>query len=157
MCGNHEARLWNLQHHPKALVSDLAKLIISQVETAVKGIRAELVPYGYKVWREYGGYKLMHGTMFNENACRDHAEAYGNCIFGHTHRAGMASGRRSDHPTAFCTGSLAAVEALDYASQRRSTLGWSHGFVWGEYSDDAAVFYLHVQPQGVMEWRLPSV
>jgi hypothetical protein len=93
--------------------------------------------------------------MYGENATRDHAEALGNCVHAHTHRPGIAKGRRSDNPTGYCAGTLASIPAMEYAKTNRSTLSWAGGMVWGEYCDDASQLYLHEQPQGVTEWRLP--
>jgi hypothetical protein len=51
---------------------------------------------------------------------------------------------------------LADIPAMDYASKRRSTLAWSHGIVFGEYTDKSAQLYLHQWPQNEQKWTLPS-
>ena len=155
-CGNHEDRLWRLQHSSNAILSHCAAGVIGEIEKACKGLKAELVPWtGIHQGRVIGGYRFMHGVFFNENATRDHAEAYGNVIHAHTHRAGVAKGRRSDNPTGFSVGTLTRMGAMDYAKARRATMAWSGGFVWGEYTDNQAVLWLHEQPSNVAEWRLP--
>jgi hypothetical protein len=154
--GNHEIRLWRLRNNHNAIVSDCANRIISSIETKAAALGALYVrEWGIHAHVMLGDYKLMHGYLFSENACRDHAEAHGNVIHAHTHRAGVQKGRRDDCPTGYCVGTLSNVPAMEYASVRRSTLSWSGGLVWGEYCDDRLVCWLHEQPQGQVEWRLP--
>ena len=155
-CGNHEARIWRLAHHYNAIVSELSKHVIERIQSRCKRQRAELVEYD-GVWqqRTIGNFKFMHGVFYSENAARDHAEAYGNCVHGHTHRSGIAKGRRDDNPTGFNVGTLTKIPNMDYANTRRATLAWSQGFVFGEYCDDLCQLYLHEQPRNLTEWRLP--
>lgn len=155
LMGNHEDRVYRLRHHYNAIVSELATNICEDIETTAKAIKCEIVPWSFKQSRKVGNYSLLHGWFFNENCCRDHAEAFGNCVFAHAHRAGIGKGRRSDNPTGICVGTLANIPNMDYAKARRSTLSWSAGIVWGEYTDSSAVMWLHEQPQGQPEWRLP--
>jgi hypothetical protein len=157
-CGNHEARLWSLAEHHNAIVAECAAHIVQSINTTAAGIGAKLITYK-GVWSglDIGGFRYCHGTVYNENACRDMAEMYGNVVFAHTHRAGVAKGRRSDNPTGYCVGTLTSVPNMDYASTRRATLSWSAGFVWGEYTDTQSVLWLHEQPTSVPVWRLPSV
>lgn len=80
---------------------------------------------------------------------------YKGVVFAHAHRAGMATARNWSCTVGYCTGHLMRPELAEYAKVRKSTYAWSAGLVWGEYSDDNTVAWLHVQPQGAMEWRLP--
>ena len=154
--GNHEARLWRLANHHNAIVSECAQGLIERIRTAAAICKAEYVEdWSIRAYRTLGNYKVMHGYMYGENACRDHAEAHGNVIFAHTHRAGMAKGRRDDNPTGYCVGTLSNIPNMDYAAARRSTLSWAGGFVWGEYCDTQTVCWIHEQPQGQTVWRLP--
>jgi hypothetical protein len=156
MCGNHEARLYRLQKHHNAIIRELSGDLIERIRTTAAICKAEIVEdWSIRAYRTIGNYKLMHGYMYGENACRDHAEAHGNIIFAHTHRAGMAKGRRDDNPTGYCVGTLSNIPNMDYAAARRSTLSWAGGFVWGEYTDDQAVCWVHEQPQTQSVWRLP--
>ena len=153
--GNHEARLWRLQNHHNAIVSDCAGQIINRLRMATTRLKAEYVEdWGIRAWRRLGNYLLGHGYLFGESFLRDTAESHGNTIIAHAHRAGMATGRRSDAATAYCVGTLSDIPNMDYASARRSTLSWAAGFVWGEYTDTQTVCWLHIQPQGQKEWKL---
>ena len=156
--GNHEARLWRLAQHHNAIIRELSGDLIMKIRTRAAICRAEYVEdWSIRSWRKIGNYKFGHGYLYSENFLRDTAEAHGNCVVAHAHRCGSANGRRDDAATAFCVGTLANIPVMDYASARRSTLAWSAGFVWGEYTDDRAVIWLHRQPQGEKEWRLPIV
>jgi len=95
--------------------------------------------------------------MYGENAIRDHAEAHGNVIHAHTHRPGIATGRRDDHPTGICVGTLTARRSMEYAKSRRATLSWGQAFAWGEYTDNYANFNLCMGPneQNGARWILP--
>ena len=155
-CGNHESRIWRLAQHHNAIISELSQNLIERIQTTSKICKAELVEdWGSKSWRKIGNFKFGHGYLFGEQFLRDTAESHGNCVVAHAHRAGQANARRDDSVTAYCVGTLCDVPRMDYASARRSTLSWSAGFVWGEYCDDRCQLYLHQQPQGEKEWRLP--
>lgn len=142
LCGNHEDRLWRLRAHPKAIVAECAARIVSDIQQLCDRARIKLIPYAYEAHYQLGNYKLLHGVLFGENATRDHAEMFGNCVHAHTHRPAVAQGRRADHPTAYCVGTLANIPAMDYAKTRRSTYGWGYGFVWGYYSNTQCVLQL---------------
>lgn len=155
--GNHEARITRLQDHPNAIVSYAAEKICEALDEECKKLKCTVVRYtGINQGITFGGYRYMHGVMFNEMAVRDHAEAFGNCVFAHTHRCGIAVGRRSDSPRAYCVGTLTRRENMDYASARRSTLAWSQGFVWGYYGDDWSQLWLHEHNRALSQWVLPS-
>jgi predicted phosphodiesterase len=156
LCGNHESRLWTLMEHHNAIVAGLAHSIVSDIKKTCKSLNCKVIPWDYQQAYKLGNYSLMHGFYFNEMACRDHAEAFGNVIFVHTHRVAIAKGRRSDSPTGINCGCLIDVKHAGYAKARRATLSWANGFAFGEYCDDKLVAYVHEQPQGVDEWRLPS-
>jgi hypothetical protein len=159
-CGNHEARLFKLADHYNSIVAELAGNVIREIEKTCHKLHAELIPYNIlRGHRIIGGYRYLHGYFFNELAARDHAETFGNCVFAHTHSVCEARGRRIDMPRALCVGTLARIPNLDYALQRRKTLSWSQGFVWGEYCDNESMLWLHDNGQNLdsRTWRLPIV
>jgi hypothetical protein len=139
-----------------AIVAHCAETVVRGIESHCRKLKASLRTYT-GVWQGemLGNYRLMHGVFYSENATRDHAEAYGNVIHAHTHRAAVAKGRRSDNPTGYCVGTLTTASNMDYASTRRATLSWSQGFVWGEYCDDQAQLWLHENQTG-KAWHLPA-
>ena len=154
--GNHDERPYRFLNDPNAMVRELSEMLVEGIEREMKRAKIQWL----NTWSNYqffqlGGYKWMHGYMFNETAARDHAEAHGNVVFAHTHTTQFAKGRRDDSPTGICVGTGTKFGNLDYAKTRRKTLSWSQGFVWGEYYDDRAVLWLHEQPRTETEWRLP--
>jgi Calcineurin-like phosphoesterase len=156
LCGNHEDRLWQLMHSRNSIVQYCASQCIATIKDKCEGLGAKLIPYdGLRQGVKLGGYTYLHGCMYGENAVRDHAESLGNCVHAHTHRPGVAKGRRSDNPTGYCVGTLASIPAMEYAKNNRSTLSWSGGMVWGEFCEDQSQLWLHEQPAGATEWRLP--
>jgi hypothetical protein len=132
--GNHEARLFKLAGGPNALASHAASLVIDEIERAAKKLKAKLLPYHIRSYAELGGTKFLHGYMFNVQAIRDHAEAYGRCVIGHLHRVGQERARTLHGVSGYCVGMLARFD-MEYASTRRATLAWSQGFAYGHYTD----------------------
>lgn len=136
LCGNHEARLWRDRLSHNALRVQAAESVIDEIEKCCFELRAKLIPYD-GVWQVHklGNFTFTHGTIYNENSCRDMAETYGNVIFAHTHKVSQQYGRRIDNPIGISVGTLTRKGAMEYANTRRSTLAWSQGLVYGEYID----------------------
>ena len=156
LAGNHEDRLWRLQNDQNNIVSSLAHRCVVDIQKAVNDLGAVFVPYaGHYQQYKLGNFKLMHGTIFSENACRDEAETHGNCVCAHTHRTGVSPGRRDDHPKCFNVGTLTRRAAFEYSKTRRSELSWSQGFVYGYTSDTRCQFWLHEQDRNSTDWVLP--
>lgn len=158
LCGNHEDRLWRLRAHHSAVVAELTSMLVSEIESTCRRLRAPLFPWSGS-WQGVmlHGWRFMHGTLFSENATRDHAEAYGNVIHAHTHRPAVAKGRRIDNPTGICVGTLTRIRELEYAKARRATLSWGQAFAWGELGPKGSFVNLCLGPQEGQEgeWRLP--
>lgn len=156
--GNHEIRLWKLAEHPNAVTSTAAGRIIEDIRKLSDKLKANYVQH-YDInrsWIQLADTRFLHGFMYNEQAIRDHAEAYGRCVMAHLHRVGSATGRRSDHPTAFCVGTLANIPSMTYANTTRSTMAWQHGAAYGEYSDtECHVWLTQGSPNEEGGWRLP--
>lgn len=155
--GNHEDRIVQLCHDHNNIIACAADAVLRDMLQPLKAIKCAVIPYTIhaKGWYQLGGYKWGHGHLWNENYLRDTAEAVGNCVVAHAHRAGVAKGRRSDNPTAYGVGTLCDVEKMGYAARRRSTLSWSAGFCFGEVCADAAQLCLWEWPQGTTSFRLP--
>lgn len=158
LLGNHDIRAWKLADHPNALIARAAQASRNEFLTAIERGKANLVDDYHinRSWITLGDTKFLHGFMYNVNAIRDHAEHFGKCVIAHLHRAGFEPARRSDHAVGYCVGTLANIDAMDYAATRRATAAWSHGFVWGEYNDNECHINLCHAPQGqVGAWRMP--
>jgi len=155
--GNHENRIVTLARHYNTMTATAARSVLDSVRKAQRADKVPLIPYTVHAegWYQLGDFKFGHGHLFSENFIRDSAERWGNCVVAHAHRGGMAKGRRSDCPTAFCVGTLCDPEKMTYASGRAGTLAWSHGIVWGETDHKTTRLFLAEWPQGESEWRLP--
>ena len=133
-------------------------MLISEIETTCRRLKAALFTYRGG-WQGVivNSWRFMHGTMYGENATRDHAEAYGNVIHAHTHRPSLAKGRRIDNPTGVCVGTLTRIREMDYAKNRRATLSWGQAFAWGAIGPKGASVNLCVGPAESQEgeWQLP--
>jgi hypothetical protein len=158
-CGNHDLRAEKYRHHHNAVIRGFAQLLWDRMMEPVKRHAHTVIEYNDvhdRSWYHLGGYRWGHGVLFGEQFLRDSAESFGNCVIAHAHRAGMARGRTSEASIALSPGTLANVGAMDYAAKRRSTLSWSHGVVFGWYSDDSAELLVHQWPQGEVRWALPN-
>ena len=83
-----------------------------------------------------------HHAASSVSAARDHAETLGmNCVFGHTPRVAQEQGR-SQRPVVGSNIGCGIDLNVGYAKSRRATLGWSHGFAFGEYNDQACTVNL---------------
>lgn len=157
--GNHEERAKRYLHHHNAVIRGFAEAVwarmVEPIERHAKVFikHHSVLPHG---WFKLGGFSWGHGTLFSENFLRDSAETWGNCVVAHAHRAGIAYGRRADNPVAFSPGTLADLPAMEYAHKRRGTLAWSHGIVFGEYTENSSHLYLHQWPQNEQTWALPN-
>jgi predicted phosphodiesterase len=154
--GNHDIRPYKLMDSTNAIIAEAAQSVCEYLNSQYRRLKIEvLTHWGIKHYFEFGGVRYMHGTIYNEMSPRDMAESYGNVVFAHTHRAGMMKGRRPDNPTGYCVGTLANIDAMEYAQARRATLAWSAGFVFGEYCETESQLWLHENGQR-QEWRLPT-
>lgn len=160
LCGNHEDRLWKLEYSKNEIVAECARLLKGKIEKTCEILDAELIPYtGVFQKYRFSNVLVTHGTIYNENSCRDMAEMYNeaqNIIFAHTHKVGFAKGRRSDNPSAYSVGTLTRREAMKYAKNRRSTMAWSQGIVFGEYNDEIALPQVYEHPVSLLgqPWKI---
>ena len=156
LCGNHEARLWRDMNSSNELRVNAAENAITAIETTCLKLQARLIPYT-GVWQAYplANYKFTHGTIYNENACRDMAGVYGNVIFAHTHKASQQAGRTYHPSMGISVGTLTRRGAMEYANTRISTLAWSQAFVYGEYNENALYPTLHIHDISQPTWKLP--
>lgn len=154
--GNHENRLVRLAGHYNQVIATAAQATLDGILASLPR-SAVVVPYRVTEdgWYSVADYRFGHGHLYGENFLRDTAEAWGNTVVAHAHRTGMAKGRRIDGPKCYCVGTLADVSRMDYALGRRATLAWSHGFVWGEFTETRCNLWLHEWPRGETQWNLP--
>lgn len=160
LCGNHEDRLWRLEESSNEVVAACAHMLKDKIIKTCEILDAELIPYT-GVYQKYlfSNALVTHGTVYNENACRDMAEMYNEAnviIFAHTHKVGVSKGRRSDGPTAYNVGTLTRIGSMPYAKTRRATMAWSQGIVYGEYTDNVCLPQIYEHPHSMIgePWRI---
>jgi len=160
--GNHEARLWRLSQSKNEVIAECARSLLLQIQQHALKLKAKQVPYrGIWSGARIGNGFITHGSIYNENACRDMAEMYAKdgvsvVIFGHTHAPGIAMGRRDDNPIGINVGTLTRRACMDYANTRRKTFSWGQAICYGEYSDNLVVPTLYVHPLELtgQPWRI---
>jgi predicted phosphodiesterase len=134
--GNHEARAAALMHSGNAVVAYAAGQVMAKIETDLARYKTEIIPYKgilRESVRYFGGTAFMHGALYNVSAARDTAETVGShVVFGHTHRIAVEAARSYADAIGYNIGCLTRLD-MEYAAGRRATLGWRHGFCFGEY------------------------
>jgi hypothetical protein len=127
------------------VVSYAAGQVLARIDDAAKEMKARVVPYAGlrpEACTQLGDTLFLHGVLYNVSAARDHAEALGmNCVFGHTHRVAQEAGRCQRPVVGYNIGCGIDL-SVGYAKGRRQTLGWAHGFAFGEYCDTACTVNL---------------
>lgn len=161
LAGNHEDRLLRLTKHRNEFISYAAHQVLNQIQETCNRLHCRWADYtGNDQAVMLGNVRLMHGTVYNEQAIRDHAEMFapagGSVVHAHTHRPGSARGRRHDGPIGFCVGTLTRRSALDYAKCRRATLGWGQAFVWGVIDETRKTSQLWLHEKTTEQWILPG-
>lgn len=160
--GNHEDRLNRLAGSRNAIVSGFALELLKAMGDFAAKRRITVLPYsGNRQGYYLGNVRFMHGTVFNEMAVRDSAEAFapphGVVVCGHSHRYGLAVGRRGDAPIGINVGTLTRMGAFDYAKARRATLSWGQAFAWGWVGEKTSQLYLCQRQNPEQPWLLPPV
>lgn len=157
--GNHDHRIYKLIGHKNAILSYAAGRVLNEISEIDRKNGTIMRPYHpKKQWFDFGGYKWGHGIMFSEQAMRDHAETYGNCVIAHIHKPGVTVGRTHTRSTCYSVGMMGDKHKMDYALSFRNWHSWAHGCVFGEVSDVGAKLYLATAECGDGEpesWTFP--
>jgi len=153
--GNHEARAVQLARSGNQVVAFAAGQVLQRMSDDLARYKTEIVPWcglQRSGIRYLGGTAFLHGSLYNVSAARDTAETLGGpCVFGHTHRVAMESGRVLADAIGYNIGCLLRLDA-EYALVRRQTLGWRHAFAYGEFNDMACTVNVHILSP---HYRLP--
>ena len=153
-CGNHDHRLWKDVNHHDQLRAEAARATVQSLETCISLLNARFVPYTGALdaagWIKIGPIIFGHGVMYNEQAARDHAEAFAayadHVVFGHTHRIMQQSGRTMRPTMGYSIGCACNKPMMEYAKGRRATMAWQHALLEGEIKGDDAC--LRIRPLG---------
>lgn len=141
--GNHDWRIYERQFHHTAIIAECSRSIWNEVQATIRSVGAWQLPYNNTASIFMGGVHWLHGTMYGENALRDHAEQFGGpVVHAHTHRAESAHGRTTKESGSHSVGTLADVKRMTYAERRRSTTRWSAGCLFGEMCETESKLWL---------------
>jgi len=129
--GNHDERLWEFRHSATGLLRDYASDGVKRVEQHVARSKARMLPYdaALGIYR-LGHLSVLHGYHCGVGACRQHANIYGNSIFGHVHTIESAPVPSIDPAEARSIGCLCRRD-MDYINRKTAKLRWANGWAYG--------------------------
>lgn len=154
--GNHDWRLVEWQGHHNEALSFAASVVWGALQDEVKKLHAWQLPYANRASFHMGGVHWTHGTMFGENALRDHAEQFGGpVVMAHIHRAESIHGRTVNESGSFSVGTLADVTKMHYADRSRAKNRWGAGIVYGEMCETESRLWL-ARNKTVEEMQCPK-
>lgn len=137
--GNHDQRLWDLEHNSHGDIRLLAGQLIKEIEGRAKEVKCEILPYDARrgVIR-VGNWNLVHGFYVGAYAARRHAASYRNCFFGHVHGFSQATTEDIDGSTAIGVGCLCEIDQ-EYNRNQPAKLRHANGWIYGIVSDKGDV------------------
>lgn len=154
--GNHDDRLMSIPEestHGPTLA--LAAATIEKIQNALGAARTYDYCKRFGVCTKVGRFAIMHGLFTGIYAAKQHAETYGNCIFGHCHVNLMHTVHRWPAPVVgYGVGCLCQLD-LGYNKRSPRTLRQGHGFAYGHIlpSGDATIYM--AEKIGA-QWYMPT-
>jgi len=129
--GNHDERIYEFRNSCSGMLRDYASDGVKQLEGVVKKCRAKMLPYDSDLGvLDLGNLSVIHGYHTGIGACRQHAQIYKNCIFGHTHSIDVASVASREPAEARSIGCLCRRD-MDYVNKKTGKLRWAQGWAYG--------------------------
>jgi len=147
LLGNHDDRLFRLAESSTAgIKAEYAGRLASEFENTLRKLRCEWKPYHKRLGIfSFGKLNFLHGYFSGTGAAKQHAMAYGNCLFGHCHSTDSASfGTFNERKTAYGVGALMNVDQ-PYNSRYPGTLRHGCGFAMGLIHEDGSFTVQQVQ------------
>jgi len=130
--GNHDERLWDLAKNTSSGVArDYANDGIANVENIMKETRGRMFAYD-SIHGVYtcGSLSFVHGYGHAMHAAKQHSDAYGNVLFGHTHAIDYFRSVSHDLREAWNIGCMSELGPTYNRSQLRR-LRWQNGWAFG--------------------------
>jgi len=138
--GNHDERPYRWLRNRDPIKQYAAQQLVAAFNEMAGRLKMRVVEYAGmqpRCWMPIGGTLFGHGSLFNVNATRDHAEAFGRpVVHAHTHTQAQQAARQAGSPTGYSVGCMADIPSMGYAQNRRQTLAWQHGLAYGEHGED---------------------
>jgi hypothetical protein len=149
--GNHDERLWDAAKDggtQDGLAKDYAAEKVEAIETKLAGWRCTMLPYhNRRGVLKIGHLKFIHGFFCGVTAARQHALAYGSCVFGHGHAIDVASAPGFDRRVARMVGCLCSLD-MDYSRASVGALRYASGWAYGVI-DERSGDYQVWQAEGI--------
>lgn len=131
LLGNHDDRMWQVARSPLGLYRDYGEKGIQRIRVACRKLGAKIYPYdsALGVYR-MGKLTMIHGYHAGASAPRNHANVYGNCIFGHVHTQESAPVASIEPAEARSIGCLCKRD-MTYINTSTGKLKWANGWAYG--------------------------
>lgn len=136
--GNHDARLHHFAASCVGVLRDYANDGIKRAEGHFKKVKARTLPYDSALGvLDLGKLRIIHGFHAGMSAARQHANIYGNCLFGHVHTIESAPVAALEPAEARSIGCM-CIRDMDYANAKTGKLRWAQGFAFGLIFQDGS-------------------
>lgn len=136
--GNHDSRLKDFCNNCTGLVRDYAHDGVKRLDALARKCKARTYPYDSALGiMRLGKLNVVHGYHAGANACRQHANVYGNCVFGHVHTIESAPVAALEPAEARSIGCL-CIRDMDYVNKKTGKLRWGQGWGYGILFEDGS-------------------
>jgi len=134
--GNHDERLWDFSESATGLLRDYANDGIQRIEDLMKNLGVTMLPYDAELGvYELGKLSVLHGYHCGVGATRQHANIYGNSLFGHVHTIESAPVTSREPAEARSIGCLCRRD-MGYINRKTAKLRWAQGWAYGVLFED---------------------
>jgi len=135
--GNHDERLWDMLDEIDGRHRKLAQDGVRDIERMCARRKVKMLPYDVDAGvYQHGKLRVIHGYASGKNAGNRHAQAYGNCIFGHTHSQEIIPVETHEGPAvALGIGCLLQIKqkyARANMGRLRHQNGWAYGLIFSD-------------------------
>ena len=123
--------MWEKLYSLNGVERDFARDRVKRIEAVLRKRGVKMLPYDAALGvLKLGHLNVIHGYHAGENACRQHARVYGNCIFGHVHTIESAPVPSLEPAEARSIGCLCKRD-MDYINRKTGKLRWGQGWAYG--------------------------
>ena len=129
--GNHDERIYHFSSSATGLLRDYANDGIKRIEAVMRQSKVKMLPYDSALGvLDLGKLRVIHGYHAGIGACRQHAQIYRNCLFGHVHTIESAPVASLESAEARSIGCLCKRD-MDYVNAKTGKLRWAQGWAFG--------------------------
>ena len=154
--GNHDYRREKMEVNIRGDLRFLANRMQEDINAVLTKCNTIRLPYcSDRGVYELGDYAALHGYAAGETSARRHANAYGNCLFGHVHTITECTVPSRRNPrTAHAVGCLCRLD-MEYLRPTIGRLNHKNGWAYGLLFPSGKVAVCQAKRiDGV--WVLPS-